>query len=394
MKLLILVPMIHRSSKSNGIRTLLDIALELQALNHEVFIYPTLMSRFISLSDLDPKYQPLNISPIIPDGCIALIPDSADPDDVDRVRSRVTNIFWYSLAVPGLFRSISIPFIPRLPGEHEIVYSPQISSIFPSFYYQPFFQKLKPYISARLKVSKTPKHLSRFSKPRIALYQGKGRLSTPYPNSLLKLLKRSKILYITREYPPNKNALYNLLSTCDALISLDPLSSLNYEAILLGIPVYVHNRWDEDFASTFPVNLDGISYGDIDKFMYDFNNGFNHISVHESYLDAIDRNQSVVKALAEYISTTSMQTYSPIQNKLNAELLNTYWLTRNPTDLELSICYSKAYLRSGGTINGDVLRYCFAKSFRFGLRLLKLPLSIPKALFRSARRLLLTLAKQ
>ena len=46
----------------------------------------------------------------------------------------------------GMFHQCNIPYIPRHPGEEEIVYSPQISQIFPQLYIQPKFKLIEEIV--------------------------------------------------------------------------------------------------------------------------------------------------------------------------------------------------------------------------------------------------------
>ena len=131
--------------------------------------------------------------------------------------------------------------IPRHPGEEEIVYSPQISQIFPQLYIQPKFKLIEeivkndPNLLERnfLKYAKKDSLFRSNKRHKIAFYQGKGSLTRSYSKNLKLIIKEADITLITRDYPSSKSALYSLIGTLDGLISLDPLSSLNYESTLL-----------------------------------------------------------------------------------------------------------------------------------------------------------------
>ena len=143
MILLIVIPMIHRANQSNGITALLELALQARSQDHDVYVYPTFEDPFVSNLNIPKCYRDLRISTRIPDGCTAIIPDTANPKDVGLIRNSAARVVWYSLAVPGMFTACSIPFIKRHPGETEFVYSSQVSSIFPQVYIQTRFPQLE-----------------------------------------------------------------------------------------------------------------------------------------------------------------------------------------------------------------------------------------------------------
>ena len=179
MDLLIMVPMIHRYSVSNGIKVMLDIALYAHKANKKVFVYPTFCDPYIDIDKLGQKYRCLNISKKIPEDCTAIIPDTADPNDVNYVRNKANNIIWYSLALPGMFNECNIPYIPRLPGEREMVYSPQVSRIFKQFYIQPKFDLIEELIEGNQDFYfKQKGNLLTKKRLNIAFYQGKGNLQS------------------------------------------------------------------------------------------------------------------------------------------------------------------------------------------------------------------------
>ena len=137
------------------------------------------------------------------------------------------------------------------------------------------------------------------------------------------------------------------------MISLDPLSSLNYESTLLGTPVYVHSSWDESFVDRFPVSLAGIAFDDPEMFIYMLNNGFNSKSVFSSYKMALERNTSYIDKFFEWLYEFQDFEYDQQRALTTAYTNNLYWETRVKQNsiiapLELNSQYNLLYLKSGG----------------------------------------------
>ncbi len=380
-----MVPMIHRSNVSNGIKVMLDIALQAQNANIKVFVYPTFSDPYIKINELDIAYQSLDISQRIPEGCTALIPDTAEPNDVTYVRTKAKNIIWYSLALPGMFAQCNIPYIPRLPGERELVYSPQVSRIFKQIYIQPSFPLIEEIIEAdKDSFFENKGNLLKKKKLNIAFYQGKGKLERPYPKFLQKLIKKSSSTLITRDYPSSKYGLYSLLSKQDFLISLDPLTSVNYEASLLGIPVYVHSSWDESFQNVFPVSLEGISFSDIDLFKEMLINGINTRAIFTSYKNGLSKNKKTLENFLTWLN--KLPTIPKLENdelKIIAHTNNLYWRTRLKTNsvsspLELNIVYNHAFMKNGGMWSKELLLKLLKKSVIKFFNIIFLPKKIIK----------------
>lgn len=387
-----MVPMIHRARVSNGIKVMLELALNAKNKDIDTFVYPTFCGSFFKPNDIEPKYRKLNISEKIPEDCIAIIADTANPIDVIKVRNKAKRIVWYSLAIPGMFHQCNIPFIPRHPGEEEIVYSPQISQIFPQLYIQPKFKLIEeivkndPNLLERnfLKYAKKDSLFRSNKRHKIAFYQGKGSLTRSYSKNLKLIIKEADITLITRDYPSSKSALYSLIGTLDGLISLDPLSSLNYESTLLGTPVYVHSSWDESFVDRFPVSLAGIAFDDPEMFIYMLNNGFNSKSVFSSYKMALERNTTYIDKFFEWLYEFQDFEYDQQRALTTAYTNNLYWETRVKQNsiiapLELNSQYNLSYLKSGGVWSRELFLKFVKKVIK---RILSFPKSISKFLMR------------
>ncbi|WP_288258514.1 hypothetical protein [uncultured Prochlorococcus sp.] len=390
MDLLIMVPMIHRSKVSNGIKVMLDIALHGQNSDIMTFVYPTFCDPFLTPLQVDEKFHSLNISKKIPEGCTALIPDTAELSDVNYVRTKAEKIIWYSLALPGMFSQCNIPFIPRLPGEEEIVYSPQVSRIFKQLYVQPKYNIIEELVEGSPDFYfEKKRNLLEKKCLNICFYQGKGQLKGPYPKLLQKLIKNSKTSLITRDYPTSKHGLYSLLSKQDFLISLDPLTSVNYEASLLGLPVYVHSSWDEPFQDEFPVSLEGISFSDIDLFREMLKNGVNTKAIYNSYKNGLKNNNKNLNKFFDWLKIISSS------KKLGNEKLRTisytndlYWRTRlqsnaSTSPMELNIVYNKDYIKSGGQWSKKLLLKLSILLVRKNLRIVKNIIFFPKNFIQS-----------
>lgn len=389
--------MIHRASVSNGITVMLDIALDLYQKGFDVTVYPTFSDPYIKHYELPPRYKELKITTNLPVQFIALIPDTVDPGDTSLIRHHAEKVVFYSLAIPGMFDQCGIPYIERHPGDIDIVYSPQVSSLYNSYYIQPRFAVLEEYINSR-DVKLTPNenvvhfHRTKTKKPskkyNVAIYQGKGMFTGNFPPFIRHLLRQSNVTLITRDYPATKQGLYSLISSQQALISLDPLSSLNFEASLLGIPVYVHNSWDEPFTQDFPVSLIGISFNDSKYFQRIFNEGFDQKIVFNSYLNALKDNSAVIDRLITDISRDMQASES--QKRVNAYLANLYWKSRCEkvsvaAPLELNLVYEIQYLLAGKSLSIDLLAYLFLKFLK---KLILLPPAIFKKFLAKFRSLL------
>ena len=389
MDLLIMVPMIHRSKVSNGIKVMLDIALHAQNSNFRTFVYPTFSEAFLTPLQVDEKFHALNISKKIPEGCTAIIPDTAEVNDVNYVRSKAENIIWYSLALPGMFNQCNIPFISRLPGEEEIVYSPQVSRIYKQLYVQPKYSIVEELVdgNSEFYFEKT-RNLLEKKCLNICFYQGKGKLKGPYPKLLQKLIRNSHTSLITRDYPTSKHGLYSLLSKQDFLISLDPMTSVNYEASLLGLPVYVHSGWDEPFQDDFPVSLEGISFSDIDMFREMLTNGVNTKAIYNSYKKGLRNNDKNLNNFFNWLKKSSDEKLGNEKLRTIAYTNDLYWRSRlqanaHTSPLELNIVYSKDYIKSGGLWSKDLLLKLSKVLARKIFRIVKKIISIPEHLIKS-----------
>lgn len=317
---------------SNGIRVLLDAAVTARSLGIDVCIVPV-ENEFRSYNALPAPYASLPISWEIPRGCCALLGDTLTDELLSDTRSRADRICHYSLAPNGLFQCEGL-FGNRLflhEGERQVVYSPQISTKFPFFYLQSNFIELEPWIQSTRKTRRPLLRQDQGRTLKACIYPGKGHIKE-LPIELRRRIRRSGSQLITRCYPRSKRKLYRYLSEADLLVSFDPLSSLSYEATLLGIPSFILPQWDEHhFRDHFPVRLDGIIWNDLLAFLRLLDNGFDYEAVLSSYRDAIARNPQVIVELLSYAS--GLQQAQPF----SAADLNSYWQSRQPFFAQLNM---------------------------------------------------------
>ena len=306
---------------SNGITVLLNAALSLRSLGMRVGVVPS-TSTTPTYARLAEPYTALPILWEVPLGCSAILSDTVSKERLQEVRTRAAQICHYTMAPNGLFGAEG-PWGNRIliqPGEKQAVYSPHISTQLPSFYLQTHFRDLEPWIEAASHYpSKASGNPSRHLKA--SVYPGKGHLK-PAPNELRRRIIRSQSHLIGRFYPPTKSALYELLASSDLMICYDPITSLAFEANLLGIPVYIPLDWDEKaFKNSFPARLDGIVYNDLPEFMHILSHGFDQQSVVLSYRNALERNTSVILELLHFA-------FVDVSTTRSADQINSYWDSR------------------------------------------------------------------
>jgi len=312
---------------SNGIRVLLDAALNLHSLGLQVGIVPA-HTTTPSYTQLPEPYGYLPIHWDIPPGCCAILSDTICKERLQEVRARAAQVCHYTMAPNGLFGSEGM-WANRIwlhQGEKQAVYSPQISTQFPSFYLQTHFAELAPWIE----VARHQPRRRRSHQLQASLYPGKGHLK-PVPHDLRFRIRRSRSNLITRFRPATKPELYQQLAGSDLLICYDPITSLAYEASLLGIPVFIPVSWDEaNFKPSFPVRLDGIVFNDLPAFLNILDHGFDHQAVLDSYRTALASNTKTLVDLLCFAFGDG----APLPA---AEQINAYWDSRQSffTSLQL-----------------------------------------------------------
>lgn len=314
----------ENAAHSNGIRTFLEIALLAQQQGYEVAIFPSI-AEAASACQLPEAYRSLRVIQSIPANACVIVGDSISDERLAYIRSCTPRLCHYSGAPYGLFTGVYANSYRGLQGERHAVYSPMVSTEFPYFYVQPALLELEQLITTRsIERSHTvPKIRSKTLK--ICIYSGKGYLRY-LPRQLRRLIRLSRSCLITRLQPATKADLYQVIADSDAMICFDPMTSLPYEASLLGRPCLVMSGWDEpSFLDLFPVATDGIVFEDIDKFLSLIENGFDHTEVLAGYRRAKLENQASVSALIAFaLGEDARGTPKPPAD------IASYWLSRQP----------------------------------------------------------------
>jgi len=245
----ILIPT-ELNPRSHGHACMLTMAFELQKSGQPVALLPfnpyTFFRRF--LWKLPPVYLQLRFIADLREvpNAILIVPESAPPALVKKLRKYCDALLWWLLAPAGLLTHFkpSIRSGDRLVAFSEFTLPGQSRYLFVNPQADPLMQRL-----ASTYRPKAPRQLQ------IALYSGKGRLR-PLPLSLHRHLLAYRVVLITRTFPATKASLLRLLGCCHGLISFDPLTNLSLEAASLGVPTFVPlNPFSAGSYGRFPVDL-------------------------------------------------------------------------------------------------------------------------------------------
>lgn len=95
---------------------------------------------------------------------------------------------------------------------------------------------------------------------KVSVYYGKCRVGIEIPEYKNLLKKFKEVAIITRTNPSSKDVLYREIASSELLISFDSLSSLCYEATLLGTPVILMDDVSKSFYENFNYKLHGMYY--------------------------------------------------------------------------------------------------------------------------------------
>lgn len=290
----------HNVIHSNGIRVYLEIALAAQKLGYDVSLCPAIdcdANNYI----IPKPYSGIKVCKEVLPSAIALLGDVISDWQYSYIRSKVSSVCHYAGAPYGLFSGVYGNRYRGVPGDTHAVHSPFVSTAFPFFYYQPVHYYLSQWLNCLPSTceSHTVVKPSRNSL-RVCIYSGKGHLSSVDP-AIRALVSRSESSLITRHWPPSKDGLRELILKSDAVISFDLLSSLAFEATLLGKPCLVVSNWDEAVdIESFPVCLDGISFNSVSRFLEILCHGYDYHAVVGSYYSAISANNDIVKSLLDF----------------------------------------------------------------------------------------------
>ena len=222
------------SHKSNGIRCLHSMALELVNQGIEVILVPrhpdkvrdAMQQAPQGIADLPTSPKPLGTA-----ADLFLCAETVPLSMLQFARHRGMRIAWWQLAPFSLLGKTQYP----RQGEHLLPFSSYTQpDALQHYYYQP------PLDQAWSNALQSPRPARPSSPLKIAIYPGKGRLRR-LPASLLALTRSSEVLLITRAHPKTRAELFAVLAECEGLITFDELSQLNLEAASLQIPVFLAN---------------------------------------------------------------------------------------------------------------------------------------------------------
>ncbi|ABM76902.1 Hypothetical protein P9303_01471 [Prochlorococcus marinus str. MIT 9303] len=251
--LVILIPT-ELNPRSNGHACILSLALKLIDAGHSVYLLPFKPFKFFRefYPNLPERFQDL---PFISDPqgfsqAMLLVPESTPRSLVKRLRPYFKQLIWWVLAPAGVLTE----FRPNIRiGDFLVAFSefalPGQSDYL--FIHPDVDQDVDPLFPRYLKQYRhQPPH-----KKRLLLYTGKGRLKA-LPRNLHRNLLHYEVTLVTRSFPSTKAELTDLLINSSGLISCDPMTNLNLEAAMLGLPVYLlANPFPAEYFRNFPVDL-------------------------------------------------------------------------------------------------------------------------------------------
>ena len=305
------------SHKSNGIRCLYELALELVSEGIEVIGVPRHPDQVReALQQAPPAMAALPTSPV-PSGNAAdlfLCAETVPLPLLQAARQRGMRIAWWQLAPFGLLGKTQYP----RQGEHLLPFSSYTQpDAIQHYYYQP------PLDQAWAAALQSPRPARTSGPLKIALYPGKGRLRR-LPPSLLALMRSSEVLLITRAFPETRAELFALLADCDGLINFDELSQLNLEAASLQIPVFLANRLFPDRClESFSVQrLQEAVTGEPERFIEQVHQRHSSASNPWPQTSLLAANQATVFAIKALIGGQSQQ--SLIRDQTQIQPLKTY----------------------------------------------------------------------
>ena len=336
------------SHKSNGIRCLYELALELVSQGIEVIAVPRHPDQVgDAMQEAPPAMAALATSPT-PLGTTAdlfLCAETVPLPLLQAARQRGMRIAWWQLAPFGLLGKTQYP----QKGEYLLPFSSYTQpDAEQHYYYQP------PLDQAWHTALQSPRPGRTHGPLKIAIYPGKGRLRR-LPASLLALTRSSEVLLITRAFPKTREELFAVLANCDGLINFDELSQLNLEAASLKIPVFLANRLFPDRClETFSVQgLQEAVTGNPEHFIHQVHHRHSTASWPWPQDALLASNQATVSAIKDLIEHNSKQ--SLIQQQGQIQQLKTY---TKQLKQRRSIYANVNMAESGGTLAlPDYLNY-------------------------------------
>jgi hypothetical protein len=237
--------------RSNGHACIITLAMELQAIGHDVSLLPFQPYHFYRhyWPNLPQTYRKLRFLAHPSEALqhsFLVVPESTPRGLLNKLRPHFRDVLWWLLAPSGLLTTykpamragdLMLPF-----SSFTLPYSPKYLFVHP-----PSDEAL-----ARANFLHLPHRLRLKS---ICFYTGKGRLKA-LPRQLHRAMLGLDIRLITRAHPSTRQELISLMADSRGLISFDPLTNLNLEAANLGVPVYLPgNPFAPACFTDFPVNL-------------------------------------------------------------------------------------------------------------------------------------------
>ncbi len=161
---------------------------------------------------------------------------------INYVRKIKIRIIWWQLCPYKFLGSKTIPKI----GEYNLPFSSFCDPYSKDYYYfQPDIDK------TWLKAIKKANMRDSLITNKICIYNGKGRISK-IPKLILDTLPNYEFNIITRSKPSSREEYFEYLLNSDGLITFDEISQTNLEAVSLGIPVFIANKFfPEESISQF-----------------------------------------------------------------------------------------------------------------------------------------------
>ncbi len=166
---------------------------------------------------------------------VFFFPESLIEDPLPNIEKKVVRYF---LSKPFILNSES----PKFENDYCVSYSNLISNEMPQLF----------LLDPKLKELTMLNHKKSHQNKKAIIYFGKIRPSRFYLNKhLLKLLECfSDIEIVTRTIPSRREDLYRKIGSATIVISLDPLTSLIHESLLLGTPCLVaDNIFDNEYKN-------------------------------------------------------------------------------------------------------------------------------------------------
>lgn len=293
-------------SKSNGLNVFHCLAREFQKLGAEVRIIPWSLND--SIYEVPEEYKDLYTARFDLSDAVAFLPDAIPGDIAEKIKAQTKCCVWWLCNVPGLLGHMPYPF-----GGNDLLfaYSKLISSHLPQLYYHSDNSGIPSIAEITEKRKKADL---------VLIYTGKGRIC-PIPQLIAERLPdSSKIVYISRFFPETKEMLYSLLMRSKFVISFDPISNLNYEATLLGAPVFLvnHMRPNLNLQRDFNIPLHGF-FTNQKEFIYTSKIGLDLEVIHNTHKKALETNSQRVEKAYNFIknwSDASDSIFSEFQAKI------------------------------------------------------------------------------